>query len=416
MQNTTQNNLNSTPSANRVHIGFFGRRNSGKSSLINALTGQNVSIVSQRAGTTTDPVTKPMEIKGLGPCVLIDTAGFDDDEEILGAERIQRTATASEKVELAIILISAQQWEANGNLDLEQQWAHKLTKQGAKLIWALTQIDTTSDAQIAKIDKQLAKLGIKATKVSIYQPETLQTLRQTMIKNAQKQEERTILGDLVKPGDLVVLVMPQDIQAPQGRLILPQVQTIRELLDRQCIIAATTTANLNKTLASLSKAPNLIITDSQAFKQVYASKPQESRLTSFSILFAAYKGDLNYYMQGTDKLTELDEKAHILIAECCSHAPLQEDIGRVKLPRLLRRHFGDKLNIDIVSGQDFPQDLTPYDLIIQCGACMFNRQHVLSRIARAKEQHIPMNNYGLALAYLNGLPLHECALPQHNDR
>ncbi len=208
--------------------------------------------------------------------------------------------------------------------------------------------------------------------------------------------------------------MPQDIQAPQGRLILPQVQTIRELLDRQCIIAATTTANLNKTLASLSKAPDLIITDSQAFRQVYDLKPKESRLTSFSILFAAYKGDLDYYLQSTDKLAKLNEKARILIAECCTHAPLQEDIGRVKLPRLLRRRWGDDLHIDIVSGQDFPQDLTPYDLIIQCGACMFNRQHVLSRIAKAKEQHIPMSNYGLALAYLNGLPLHECALPQHN--
>lgn len=414
MQINTQNNLNSTPSANRVHIGFFGRRNSGKSSLINALSGQNVSIVSERAGTTTDPVTKPMEIKSLGPCVLIDTAGFDDDEELLGAERVKRTVAAAEKVELAIILISAQQLEADSNFSLEQQWAHKLKKQGSAVIWALTQIDAVSDIQRAQAEKQLEQLGVKANKVSIYQPETVQNLRQALVNNVQPKQERTILGNLVKVGDLVVLVMPQDIQAPQGRLILPQVQTIRELLDRQCIIAATTTTNLNKTLTSLSKAPDLIITDSQAFKQVYSLKPKESRLTSFSILFAAYKGDLNYYMQGTDKLTELDEKAHILIAECCSHAPLQEDIGRVKLPRLLRRHFGEKLHIDIVSGQDFPQDLTPYDLIIQCGACMFNRQHVLSRIARAKEQHVPMSNYGLALAYLNGLPLHECALPLHN--
>ncbi len=416
MQNNTQNNLNSTPSANRVHIGFFGRRNSGKSSLINALTGQNVSIVSQRAGTTTDPVAKPMEIKGLGPCVLIDTAGFDDDEELLGAERVKRTVAVAEKVELAIILISAQQLETNSNFSLEQQWAHKLKKQGSTIIWALTQIDSVPITQVIQIEKKLAQLDINAIRVSIYQPETVQSLRQALVNSIQPKQERTILGNLVKAGDLVVLVMPQDIQAPQGRLILPQVQTIRELLDRQCIIAATTTTNLSKTLTSLSKAPDLIITDSQAFKQVYSLKPKESRLTSFSILFAAYKGDLNYYMQGTDKLTKLDEKSHILIAECCSHAPLQEDIGRVKLPRLLRRHFGEKLHIDIVSGQDFPQDLTPYDLIIQCGACMFNRQHVLSRIARAKEQHIPMSNYGLALAYLNGLPLHECTLPQHNER
>lgn len=414
MQNITTNNLTSTPSANRVHIGFFGRRNSGKSSLINALTGQNVSIVSQRAGTTTDPVAKPMEIKGLGPCVLIDTAGFDDNEELLGAERVKKTVAASEKTELAVILLSTKQLASNCNLELEQQWADKLKKQGSAIIWVLTQIDSVPITQVIQTEKNLAQLDINAIRVSIYQPETVQNLRQALIKNAQPKEERTILGDLVKPGDLVVLVMPQDIQAPQGRLILPQVQTIRELLDRQCIVAATTTINLSKTLASLSKAPDLIITDSQAFKQVYNLKPKESRLTSFSILFAAYKGDLDYYLQGTDKLTELNENAHILIAECCSHAPLQEDIGRVKLPRLLRRHFGENLKINIVSGQDFPQDLTPYDLIIQCGACMFNRQHVLSRIAKAKEQHVPMSNYGLALAYLNGLPLHECALPLHN--
>ena len=414
MQKNTKNNLSSTPSANRIHIGFLGRRNSGKSSLINSITGQNVSIVSQRAGTTTDPVTKPMEIKGLGPCLLIDTAGFDDDEELLGAERIQRTVAAAAKIELAVILISAKQLAADNNLRLEQQWAQKLTKQGTEIVWALTQIDAVSACQIIQAEERLAQLGIKAIQVSIYKPETVQKLRQALVERAQPKEQRTILGDLVKDGHLVVLVMPQDIQAPQGRLILPQVQTIRELLDRQCIVVATTTLKLKKTLSSLAQAPDLIITDSQAFGPVYQLKPKESRLTSFSILFASYKGDLDYYLQGTDKLAQLNEKAHILIAECCTHAPLQEDIGRVKLPRLLRRHFGENLSIDIVSGQDFPQDLTPYDLIIQCGACMFNRQHVLSRIARAKEQHIPMSNYGLALAYLNGLPLRECALPKHN--
>ncbi|MGM9999520.1 MAG: [FeFe] hydrogenase H-cluster maturation GTPase HydF [Candidatus Bruticola sp.] len=409
--------LNSTPSANRVHIGFFGRRNSGKSSLVNAITKQNVAIVSDRAGTTTDPVSKPMEIHGLGPCILIDTAGFDDDEDILGAERVQKTKNAADKADLAVILLSAAKENQSDidNLTIEKEWYTTFKNKGISVLWVVTQIDRASEQNMAQIKAKLAELGVaEPVLVSVHQPDTIETLKKSLIEIYTPQERRTILGNLVKSGDLVLLVMPQDIQAPQGRLILPQVQTIRELLDRQCIVSAATVNNLKETLTSLAKSPDLIITDSQAFGEVYNLKPKDSRLTSFSILFAAYKGDLEYYLQGADKLAELKESSRILIAECCSHAPLQEDIGRVKLPKLLRRRFGANLNIDIVSGQDFPQDLTHYDLIIQCGACMFNRRHVLSRIARAKEQQVCMSNYGLVLALLHNLPLHECALPQFN--
>ncbi|MGM9991768.1 MAG: [FeFe] hydrogenase H-cluster maturation GTPase HydF [Candidatus Bruticola sp.] len=407
-------NLNSTPSANRVHIGFFGRRNSGKSSLINAITRQNVSIVSDRAGTTTDPVSKPMEIHGLGPCILIDTAGFDDDEDVLGAERVQKTKNAADKADLALILLSAakENRSALDNLTIEKEWFTTFKNKGICVLWVVTQIDRASEETMAQIKAKLADLGVaEPILVSVQQPDTVETLKKSLIEIYTPQEQRTILGNLVKANDLVLLVMPQDIQAPQGRLILPQVQTIRELLDRQCTVAAATVKNLKETLNSLAKTPDLIITDSQAFSEVYSLKPKESRLTSFSILFAAYKGDLEYYLQGANKLAEFKESSRVLIAECCSHAPLQEDIGRVKLPKLLRRRFGANLNIDIVSGQDFPQNLTPYDLIIQCGACMFNRRHVLSRIARAKEQQVCMSNYGLVLALLHKLPLHECALP-----
>ncbi len=213
----------------------------------------------------------------------------------------------------------------------------------------------------------------------------------------------SILGDLVAAGDLVLLIMPQDIQAPKGRLILPQVQTLRELLDRKCLIMCVTTEQMESALANLSAPPKLIITDSQVFSYVYEHKPAESLLTSFSVLFAAYKGDIAYYAKGAKTIDLLQEKDRVLIAECCSHAPLTEDIGREQIPRMLRKKAGEGLSVDIVSGADFPEDLSGYKLIIQCGACMCNRQYVLSRIARAKAQNVPMTNYGVAIAYLQGI-------------
>lgn len=215
--------------------------------------------------------------------------------------------------------------------------------------------------------------------------------------------DRLITGDLVTEEDFVLLVMPQDIQAPKGRLILPQVQTLRELLDKKCLVMSVTTDKLLPALAALKEPPKLIITDSQVFGYVYEHKPKESMLTSFSVLFAAYKGDLPYYVEGAKMLDSLTNESHVLIAECCNHAPLQEDIGRVKIPRMLKKRAGESITVDIMSGTDFPQDLSGYDLIIQCGACMFNRKYVMSRIDRAKKQQVPMTNYGVTIAHLTGI-------------
>lgn len=232
----------------------------------------------------------------------------------------------------------------------------------------------------------------------------IEEIRQAILEKLPSDfGQQSITGELVAENDLVLLVMPQDIQAPKGRLILPQVQTIRELLDKKCLVMTCTTDKLPETLQALARPPKLIITDSQVFKTVYEQKPEKSKLTSFSVLFAGYKGDIHYYVESAAAIESLTESSRVLIAEACTHAPLSEDIGRVKLPRLLRKRIGEKLQIDIVGGTDFPQDLTPYSLVIHCGACMFNRKYVLSRIDRARQQHIPMTNYGVAIAYLNGI-------------
>ena len=231
-----------------------------------------------------------------------------------------------------------------------------------------------------------------------------------LFRSPEGYGNRMITGDLISVDDLVMLVMPQDIQAPKGRLILPQVQTLRELLDKKCLVMSVTTDQYLAALKVLSKPPKMIITDSQVFSYVYEHKPQESMLTSFSVLFAAYKGDLPYYIEGARAIDSLNENSRVLIAECCTHAPLKEDIGRIKIPRMLRKRFGESLRVELVSGTDYPDDLTPYDLIIQCGACMFNRKYVMYRIDKAKEQQIPMTNYGVTIAHLTGI-LDHVALP-----
>ena len=248
------------------------------------------------------------------------------------------------------------------------------------------------------------KTGQVPLLVSARLKQGIEPIRQSIQdKMPDESQQTSILGKLVKSGDIIMLVMPQDIQAPKGRLILPQVQTIRELLDRKCIVMSCTTDKLDETLRALANPPQLIITDSQVFKTVYEKKPEATKLTSFSVLFARYKGDIDYFIQGANTIEQLTESSKVLIAEACTHAPLKEDIGRVKIPRLLRTRIGSGLQIDIVSGTDFPQDLSGYDLIIHCGACMFNRKYVLNRVNSAKEQHIPMTNYGVTIAYLAGI-------------
>ena len=384
-----------TPNSNRLHIALFGRRNSGKSSLINALTGQDVALVSDTPGTTTDPVLKAMEIQGVGPCLFIDTPGYDDEGE-LGEMRMTRTLKAAEKTDIAILL-------CHPDMDKELQWLQRLKEKNIPVILLLNKADILEDAaSIASVIKN--KTGESPLIVSANTRQGMEDIRRAIIRRLPEDfDAQSITGKLVSAGDLVLLVMPQDIQAPKGRLILPQAQTLRELLDKKCIAVSCTTDQMEVTLRALSRPPKLIITDSQVFKTVYERKPAESKLTSFSVLFAAYKGDISYYTASAATIGTLKETSRILIAEACTHAPLSEDIGRVKLPRMLRQKIGEGLQIDIVSGNDFPANPEKYDLIIQCGACMFNRKYVLSRIDRAKEQAVSMTNYGIAIAWLSGI-------------
>ncbi len=392
-----------TPRANRLHIGIYGKRNSGKSSLINAISGHNTALVSEHAGTTTDPVYKSMEIYPIGPCVLIDTAGFDDEGEV-GGLRVEKTREAAEKTDIALIVFSGETaLDTDADIDLEIEWINRFRKRNIPTITVLNKSDLIGDA-ITAIGHIESRTGIKPVAVNAKARTGIEQIYSALIRNIPEDYDTgSITGGIVQDGDLVLLVMPQDIQAPKGRLILPQVQTLRELLDRKCIVLSVTTDKLDEALKTLVSPPSVIITDSQVFKTVYEKKPKESRLTSFSVLFAAYKGDIGYYAKSTAAIDRLTERSRVLIAEACTHAPLSEDIGREKIPALLRKRVDQKLRIDIVSGTDFPTDLTGYDLIIHCGACMFNRKYVLSRIERAAEQNVPMTNYGMAIAYLSGI-------------
>ena len=398
-------NLVHTPNANRLHIALFGKRNSGKSSLINALTGQDTALVSDTPGTTTDPVQKAMEIHGIGPCLFIDTPGFDDEGE-LGNRRIERTWKAVEKTDIALLLCAGGgSAEETGEPDFTEElhWLEQLKAKNIPTILLINKADIRKNtASLAIRIKET--FGSQPIPVSAKEKTGIELIRQAILEKLPEDfDQQSITGSLVTEGDLVLLVMPQDIQAPKGRLILPQVQTMRELLDKKCLIMSCTTDKLRETLQALSPPPKLIITDSQVFKTVYEQKPEESRLTSFSVLFAGYKGDIRYYVKSASAIGSLTESSRVLIAEACTHAPLSEDIGRVKLPHLLRKRIGEKLSIDIVAGTDFPQDLTPYSLVIHCGACMFNRKYVLNRIERARLQNVPMTNYGVAIAFLNGI-------------
>ena len=354
------------------------------------------ALVSDVAGTTSDPVYKAMEVHPIGPCTFIDTAGFDDKGE-LGRLRVERTEEAVKKTDVALLVI------ADGELRKEEQWVKKLKEAGVPVIAVVNKADALLDAEniLLAVKKQL---GLDAVLVSAKTGEGMSRIKEELVRAIPEEYEmQSIAGWLVSPGDVVLLVMPQDIQAPKGRLILPQVQTIRDLLDNKCLVMSVTTDKLDAALASLTMPPKLIITDSQVFKTVMEKKPKESLLTSFSVLFAAYKGDIGAFVEGAGAIDRLNEHSRVLIAEACTHAPLTEDIGRVKLPRILRQRFGEGLSVDMVSGVDFPSDLSQYDLIIHCGACMFNRKYVMTRIKTAREQGIPITNYGVAIAKLTGI-------------
>ena len=395
--------MNSAPQSLRRHIAIFGRRNVGKSSLINALTGQEVAIVSPEAGTTTDPVNRAMEILPLGPCLLIDTAGFDD-EGTVGELRNKRTHKVLDQTDLAILVID----QAN-DLSLEKQWLDELHRLGIPVVTVLNKSDKHEQLD-ALIEQLMTALGMRPVAVSAATGSGIDMLRKALADAAGDEQELSLTGSLAKAGDSVLLVMPQDPQAPKGRLILPQVQTLRDLLDKGCIATCCGVDTLEQSLSALTKSPSLIITDSQVFAQVYKLKPEGTRLTSFSVLMAAAKGNIEVLIEGARTIDHLTPHSRVLIAEACTHAPMSEDIGRVKIPRMLRKKYGESIAFDIHAGKDYPADLKQYDLIVHCGACMFNRRLMLSRIVRAREQGVPITNYGLAIAHMQGI-LDKVALP-----
>ena len=388
--------LVNTPSGNRLHIGIFGKRNSGKSSLLNAITGQEIALVSEVKGTTTDPVSKAMEIHPIGPCLLIDTAGFDDTGD-LGNMRIEKTKAVLDKTDVAVVVFSDMQME------LETQWIAMLRQRKIPILAVVNQVDRIE--QVQEIKRQIEqRFSLTPLLVSAKEKTGISQMKHEILRLMPPDfEAQSLTGSLVQPEDVVLLVMPQDKQATKGRLILPQVQTIRDLLDNHCVVMCVTTEQLSTALQALAKPPKLIITDSQAFAQVYPLKPAETLLTSFSILLAAYKGDLSAFVKGANALDSLTDDSHVLIAEACTHAPLQEDIGRVKIPNMLRKKYGEHLQVTVVSGSQFPKDLSEYQLIIHCGACMFNRKHVLTRVEQAEQQGVPITNYGVVLAKLTGI-------------
>ena len=462
----------------RTHIGIFGKRNAGKSSIINMLTNQEVSIVSPLPGTTTDPVTKPIEINGIGACVFIDTAGYDDAGEI-GAMRVTKTKQVLQRCDISLFVIPTTIIDNREELNKAAEWYKLISERTARTIVVINEFsennggdcyinnsgdcgeknngdcyknsggnggekngsdceksgsgdcgensdsdcggvkrefengksskcDINIDIKTENYIKAVSETILKGTKAEIVivnarKGEGKEELLRVLGHIKERTEEHKIVTHLVKPGDVVLLVMPQDIQAPAGRLILPQVQTIRELLDDKCIVVSCTTENFKRTLTALVTPPSLIVTDSQAFKEVYENKPTESRLTSFSVLFAQWKGDINTFIQGAQALSTLNDSSRILIAEACSHAPLAEDIGREKIPALIHKTISKNIKIEIVSGHDWPENLETYDLIIHCGACMLSRQQVINRIKEAEKINKKITNYGVCIAYLNNI-------------
>lgn len=387
----------------RTHIGIFGPRNAGKSSLVNLLTSQEVSIVSNVAGTTTDPVSKPIEINGLGACVFIDTAGYDD-YGALGEMRVTKTKEVLKRCDIAIFLIPSTIFEEKEKLQEATKWFTLIKERSKTLLVVNHFADVKNETEHKKCDVEKLFGVSEYIEINIAQKHGRdEVLKAIGFVQSQYQQEISIVTHLVKPTETVVLVMPQDIQAPKGRLILPQVQTIRELLDYGCTTICTTTAKLAQTLDSLKNAPALIVTDSQDFRTAYELKPEETKLTSFSVLFARWKGDIDEFIQGAEALSSLNANSKVLIAEACTHAPLAEDIGREKIPALIHKKIDPNIKFDIISGHDWNVDFSKYDLIIHCGACMFNRTQMLNRINDVKKHKIKITNYGITIAYLNGI-------------
>ena len=390
--------LNAAPSSDRVHIGIFGRRNAGKSSIINAITGQNLAIVSDIKGTTTDPVLKAMELLPLGPVVMIDTPGLDDTGE-LGDLRIQKAYQILNKTDIAVLIIDG----TSGMTDVDTGILKRILKKGIPYVVVLNKSDLAPGSNTDFSERMPAVPSDKIIAVSTVTGENIHELKELIARQAPAENERRIVYDLIKPFDFVVLVVPIDKAAPKGRLILPQQQTIRDVLVSGAISIVTRETELEETLEKLGNPPALVITDSQAFEKVAAAVPLDIPLTSFSILFARYKGNLETVVNGAKALDTLEEGDTILISEGCTHHRQCEDIGTVKLPRWITSHTSKKVNYEFSSGTEFPMDLSKYKLIIHCGGCTLNEREMKYRLQCAQDQNIPITNYGIAIAHMKGI-------------
>lgn len=390
--------MDSTPRGNRLHIAIFGCRNAGKSSLINALTNQNIAVVSHVPGTTTDPVYKAMEILPVGPVIIIDTAGIDDTG-YLGELRVQRSREVLNKADMVLLVIDACEGITEYDLDIAKGCREKKLP----LVAVLNKVDihpVTTD----QIKETEDKLGVKPVVVSALTKAGIPELKIAIVRNAPpKWDKQTIVGDLLNPGDIAVLVVPIDLAAPKGRLILPQVQTIRDILDHDAMAYVVKERELKECMATLNKKPKIVITDSQAFLKADADTPPDVLLTSFSILFARYKGDLETLVKGARAIEKLKPGDKVLIAEACTHHRVEDDIGTVKIPRWLRQIVGGQLDFHWSSGGHFPGDLAQYKLVVHCGGCMINRREMLSRIMQVQQAGVPIVNYGVCIAYVHGI-------------
>ena len=385
------------PKSFRLHIGIFGKRNTGKSSILNALTNQDVSIVSEIAGTTTDPVEKPMELLPLGPVLFIDTAGIDDVGD-LGEKRVNKTFAVFDRTDLGVIVTNFNEWG-----EYEQKIVNELSDRAIPFIVIFNKTDLFDEN--IEITSKLNSAKIRFTKTSALKNTGFSELRKLLLDSAPADyiDRPSILADLVGAGEAAVLVVPIDKEAPKGRLILPQVQSIRDLLDNDSFSIVVKERELREALSRFNKPPKLVVTDSQAFLKVAADTPPAIPMTSFSILFARFQGDLNEMVRGAMAIDKLKTGDKVLIAEACTHHPIGEDIGTVKIPRWLTQYVGGKLQIDNLRGHDFPDNISEYKIIIHCGACMWNRREMLSRIWKAKQANVPITNYGLTIAYSLGI-------------
>ena len=389
--------MHNTPKGLRLHIGIFGRRNSGKSSLINALTYQDVSIVSEVPGTTTDPVEKPMEFLPIGPVVFIDTAGLDD-VGALGKKRIKKSLQVIDRVNIALLVNDSDLWN-----EFEESLLEVFKNKQIPVIVVFNKSDI--NLPNAKVERKLASAGIKSVRTSISKKEGIVDLRNILVNSVPEKfiKSPQIIGDLVEPKDVVVLVIPIDKEAPKGRIILPQVQTLRELLDNGVMSVVTRETELEAALKSLNQPPSLVVTDSQAFAEVSKIVPEKILLTSFSILYSRCKGDLKAFIKGAKSIKYLKPDDKILISESCAHHPIGEDIGRVKIPKWLEEYVGGELNFTTIQGHDFPDNIREYKLVIQCGSCVSNRQETLRKVGQCKAAKVHITNYGLAIAFLKGI-------------